>query len=106
MRTNALYYAPRAASWVFSIIRTFMPRRLLRTVSAHLWAAKISQPRPWTENREVGILIDDPAAIRRLQQVFEADWSQSTLELPAAIPSCPCRVEGTAALSCNCGLAS
>ena len=40
-------------------------------------------------NREVGILIDDPAAIRRLQQVFEADWSQTTLELPAAFLLAP-----------------
>ena len=40
-------------------------------------------------NREVGILIDDPAAIQRLQQVFEADWSQTTLELPAAILLAP-----------------
>lgn len=31
-------------------------------------------------NREVGILIDEPAALRRLQQTFEADWAQATLE--------------------------
>ena len=31
-------------------------------------------------NREVGILIDEPAALRRLRQTFEADWSEAALE--------------------------
>lgn len=36
------------------------------------------------QNREVGILIADPAALQRLQQTFEFDWSQATLEQGAA----------------------
>ena len=32
------------------------------------------------QNREVGILIDDPEALRRLRQTFETDWAQATLE--------------------------
>ncbi len=36
------------------------------------------------QNREVGILIADPVALQRLQQTFESDWSQATLERSAA----------------------
>lgn len=39
-------------------------------------------------NREVGILIADPATLQRLQQTFEADWSQVVLEVsPARMPA-------------------
>lgn len=31
-------------------------------------------------NREVGIIVDDPAVLRRLLQTFEADWAQVTIE--------------------------
>lgn len=30
-------------------------------------------------NRELGIIFDDPAAVRRLTQTFEADWSRAAL---------------------------
>lgn len=33
------------------------------------------------QNREVGILVDDAAVLERLQQTFEADWSQVVLEV-------------------------
>ena len=36
------------------------------------------------QNREVGILIADPVVLQRLQQTFESDWSQATLERGAA----------------------
>lgn len=36
------------------------------------------------QNREVGILVADPEALQRLQQTFESDWSQATLERSAA----------------------
>ncbi|MYB77738.1 MAG: hypothetical protein F4X83_11755 [Chloroflexi bacterium] len=36
------------------------------------------------QNREVGILVADPVALQRLQQTFESDWSQATLERGAA----------------------
>jgi len=36
------------------------------------------------QNREVGILVADPVALQRLQQTFESDWSQATLERSAA----------------------
>ena len=36
------------------------------------------------QNREVGIVTDDPAVLRRLRQTFETDWSQVTLDQSAA----------------------
>ncbi len=36
------------------------------------------------QNREVGIIVDDAAVLRRLQQTFEADWSQVILEVTSA----------------------
>ena len=36
------------------------------------------------QNREVGILITDPAVLQRLQRTFESDWSQVTLETSSA----------------------
>ena len=36
------------------------------------------------QNREVGIIVDDAEVLRRLQQTFEADWSQVILEVTAA----------------------